>query len=98
VITKCELFVNEQQGRLRFTITSDRFLRGMVRFCVFFLLEVGSGVITLGEFEQILAQKEVLKEKQPAYPNGLFLSKIEYPFLKLGESHQLIKMLRVGLE
>ncbi len=34
-ITKSELFVNEEQGRLRFTITSNRFLRGMVRLCIF---------------------------------------------------------------
>ena len=97
-ISNCELFVNEEQGRLRFTITSDRFLRGMIRFCVYFLLEVGSGRMTLKEFEEILNQEKILKEKQPAFPNGLFLSKIEYPFLKLKDSHYLIKMLKVGLE
>jgi len=97
-ISKCELFVNEEQGRLRFTITSNRFLRGMVRICVFFLLEVGRGAMTLEDFGKILNQEKALKEKQPAYPNGLFLSKIEYPFLVLNDSHQLIRMLRVGLE
>jgi len=40
-VSHCELFVNEAQGRLRFTITSNRFLRGMIRFCIFFLLKVG---------------------------------------------------------
>lgn len=97
-ISKCELFVNEEQGRLRFSITSNRFLRGMVRYCVFFLLEVGCGNLTLDEFEQILNQEKVPLIKKPAYPNGLFLSSVEYSFLELNESHHLIKMLRVGLE
>ena len=77
-ITNCELFVNEEQGRLRFSITSNRFLRGMIRYCVFFLLQVGSGIITLEEFEQILKQEKLWLQKRPAFPNGLFLSKVEY--------------------
>ncbi len=97
-ITNCEVFVNEEQGRLRFTITSNRFLRGMVRYCFSFLLKVGTGVLSLEVFEQILKQEVATKFKQPAYPNGLFLSKVEYPFLKFDESHQLIRMLKVGLE
>jgi tRNA pseudouridine38-40 synthase len=97
-ISNCELFINEEQGRLRFTITSNRFLRGMVRICVFFLLEVGRGKMTLDEFREILNQEKDFKEKFPAHPNGLFLSKIEYPYLKLNDSHNLIRMLKVGLE
>lgn len=97
-ITNCELFVNEEQGRLRFSITSNRFLRGMIRYCVFFLLQVGSGIITLEEFEQILKQEKLWLQKRPAFPNGLFLSKVEYPFLELTNCHQLIRMLKVGLE
>lgn len=97
-ISNCELFINEEQGRLRFTITSNRFLQGMVRICVFFLLEVGRGKMTIDEFKEILHQENDLKEKSSAYPNGLFLSKIEYPFLKLNDSHNLVKILSVGLE
>lgn len=97
-IRNCELFVNEEQGRLRFSITSNRFLREMVRFCVFFLLKVGSGEMTLEEFGAILRQEKALTQKQPALPNGLFLSRVEYPFLKLNDSHHLIRMLKVGLE
>ncbi|MGB0404391.1 MAG: tRNA pseudouridine(38-40) synthase TruA [Salibacteraceae bacterium] len=97
-ISNCELFVNEEQGRLRFTITSNRFLRGMIRICVFFLLEVGTGKLSLDEFEEILNQKKDSKEKMPALPNGLFLSKIEYPFLELKDSHKLIGLLKIGLE
>lgn len=97
-ISKCELYVNEEQGRMRFTITSSRLLRGMVRLCVFFLLKVGNGEMTLQEFRAILNQEKELKQKQPALPNGLFLSKVEYPFLEMKEAHHMIKMLKVGLE
>ncbi len=97
-IKNCELFVDEEHGRLRFTITSNRFLRGMVRYCVFFLLEVGSGKMTLEEFEEVLNQNKTFTEKQPAHPNGLYLSKIEYPFLKLKDVDHLIRMLKVGLQ
>jgi len=98
LISHCALYVNEEQGRLRFTITGNRFLRGMVRLCMFFMLKVGTGEMSLADFEAILNQEKDLKEKQPALPNGLFLSKIEYPFLKLENRHQLIRMMKVGLD
>lgn len=97
-IYNSEVFIDEERGRLRYTITGNRFLRGMVRICVFFLLEVGKRKISLQEFEQILNLKIDLKEKKPAYPNGLFLSKVEYPFLKLDNNHNIISMLKFGLE
>lgn len=97
-VSNCELIVNEEQGRLRFTITANRFLRGMVRICVFYLLEVGTGKMTLKEFGEILNQEKELKEKWPAHSNGLFLSRVGYPYLELKDSHSLIKMLKVGLE
>ena len=97
-VTKSELFVNEEEGRMRYSITSNRFLRGMVRFCVSFLLKVGSGEMTLKDFEDILNQKKELRQKEPALANGLFLSKVEYPYLNLKSSHQLFNLLIRGLE
>ena len=97
-ITACELIVNETQGRLRFTITSNRFLRGMIRLCIFFLLKVGNGKICLEEFKQVLDQTKHIEQKRPALPNGLFLSRVEYPYLQLSNSNDLMKMLRVGLD
>lgn len=97
-VSHCELFFNENDGRLRFTITSNRFLREMVRICIFILLKVGTGKMTLDELEEILTQQRVWMEKQPALPNGLFLSRVEYPLLEFKDSHQLIKMLKVGLQ
>lgn len=96
-ISHCTLFVNSDHSRLRFTITSDRFLRGMIRYCIFFLLKVGTQEISLEEFEAILKQEKHLKDKQPAHPNGLYLSKIEYPFIQFENKHHLITMLKMGL-
>ena len=97
-IMDCQIYVDELQGRLRFSITANRFLRGMIRFCVFFLLEVGTKKMSLEEMQAILNQKKFLGKKKLAYPNGLFLSKVQYPFIQFEEKHQLIKMLKVGLE
>ena len=97
-IRNCDLFINEAQGRLRFTITANRFLRGMIRICVYYLLEVGRAKMTIDEFRDILNLKKELKVTYSAHPNGLFLSKVEYPFLKLNDSHNLVKMLSIGLE
>ena len=97
-ISNCELFINEELGRMRFTITSNRFLRGMIRICIFFLLEVGIGKMSLDEFKAILDQEKEMKEKWPAHPNGLFLSRIEYPFLELNNDKNIVKTLCAGLE
>ena len=97
-ITESKLVVNEDLGRLCYTITSNRFLRGMVRLCVSFLLQVGSGKITLEEFEQVLHQEVDIKQKQPALPNGLFLSQIKYPSLEFKQSSNLVNMLKYGVK
>lgn len=97
-IMNCELFINPEQGRLRFSITGNRFLRGMVRCCVYFLIEVGTHKMTLDDMQKIINLEKKSPDKQPAYPNGLFLSKVEYPFIQFKDSHQLIRMMKVGLE
>lgn len=97
-IIRFDIFVDKNRGRMRFNISANRFLRGMIRICVYYLLEIGKGKISLAEFSQILDQKIEINEKSSAYPNGLFLSKIEYPYLEIDESSNLIKMLRIGLD
>ena len=97
-ISNCEVFIDESLGRLRVSITANRFLRGMVRICVFFLLEVGTRKISLEDFEAILNQEKEIAEKVPVYPNGLFLTNVEYPFLTLSNAHNIITMLKSGLE
>ena len=63
----------------RFTITADRFLRGMVRAVVGTLLLVGKHKITIAEFKQIIEAKnrQHAGNNVPATP--LFLIEINYP-------------------
>ncbi len=63
----------------RFTITSNRFLRGMVRKIVGTTLMVGKGKIDLEEFKDNVTNKKDFRIHYLAPPQGLFLSKIKYP-------------------
>lgn len=66
---------------IRFTISSNRFLRGMVRKIVGTILMVGKGKISLQEFQDTVTEKKEFRIHHLAPPNGLFLSKIKYPYL-----------------
>jgi tRNA pseudouridine38-40 synthase len=71
-----------EEGYL-FNITSNRFLRGMIRGLVGTLLQVGRGHISIEKWHEIvLSNNEQLADfSTPAH--GLYLSLIEYPpFLK----------------
>jgi tRNA pseudouridine38-40 synthase len=51
----------------------------MVRAIVGTMTDLGSGKITLGEFEEIILQKDRCKAGKSAPAQGLFLTEIEYP-------------------
>lgn len=75
----------ESNDTLEFTITANRFLRGMVRAIVGTLLDVGSGKITVSEFQSIIKSKDRKKAGANVPPYGLYLTKVKYPssiFLK----------------
>ncbi len=63
-----------------FHITANRFLRGMVRAIVGTLLEVGKGRLNLNDFEMVIRQKDRRKAGHAAPPEGLFLSRVVYPY------------------
>lgn len=62
-----------------FTITANRFLRNMVRAIVGTMFKVGEGVISPEELKTIIAGKERSAAGKSVHPQGLFLSKINYP-------------------
>ena len=64
---------------LVFTITADRFLRNMVRAIVGTLLDVGTKKISISDFKNIIESKNRSNAGSSAPPEGLFLTKIEYP-------------------
>lgn len=62
-----------------FSITSNRFLRNMVRSIVGTLLAVGNGQISQQEFIQKIADKDRYFSSLTAFAQGLFLYEIGYP-------------------
>jgi tRNA pseudouridine38-40 synthase len=70
---------------LTFTICANRFLRGMVRTIVGTMLDIGSEKLSLAEFENIILSKNRRKAGRAVPPEGLFLTKVAYPYL-LGSS------------
>jgi len=55
----------------------------MIRIIVGRLLEIGKGEMSVNEFEHHLAEKITPAIIIPAYPQGLYLSKVTYPYLDL---------------
>jgi tRNA pseudouridine38-40 synthase len=68
-----------------FTITANRFLRGMVRAIVGTLLDTGTGKISLKDLQAILQSKDRKKAGANVPAHGLYLVRVKYPshiFLK----------------
>jgi tRNA pseudouridine38-40 synthase len=89
-VSAAELFVNATGDRLRFSISANRFLGGMIRIIVYKLLQIGEGQFGIEEFEHYLSSGETIKTIKPAYPQGLYLSKVVYPFLDLPSRTQFL--------
>jgi tRNA pseudouridine38-40 synthase len=69
----------KEGNRLVFTITANRFLRGMVRAIVGTLLDVGTGKISVQDFQQIISSKDRKKAGANVDPHGLYLVQVKYP-------------------
>jgi len=73
----------KQEGsKIVFTIAADRFLRNMVRAIVGTMVNVGIGKISLDDFEQIIQSKDRGQAGFSVPAHGLYLTKIEYEYLK----------------
>jgi tRNA pseudouridine38-40 synthase len=75
----------EEGDMLMFTITANRFLRGMVRAIVGTLLDIGTNKSSLKDLQQILQSKDRKKAGANVPSMGLYLTKVKYPaevFLK----------------
>jgi len=77
-----ELSINADKTRLRFRISANRFLRAMIRMIVGNLIKVGKKELTLKDFENQLKHPKLTDSPVFAYPQGLYLSKVVYPFLE----------------
>ncbi len=82
-VTRAELFVNERGNAFRFEISANRFLSAMVRIIVQRLIMIGRGDLSVDEFESYLVNKKGPTINTIAYPQGLYLSRVRYPYLDL---------------
>lgn len=79
-LDRCEWILSADKNELVFHVSANRFLRGMVRLIVGMCLNVGLGKTTLEEVRAALDQQTRLSKALSVPPNGLFLSKIAYPY------------------
>ncbi len=84
-------FFETNQQEIIFHISSNRFLRGMVRGIVGTLLQVGRGHISVSQFQEIIQSNDNAHADFSAPALGLFLEKVNYPPQMLSNKIQSIE-------
>ncbi|WP_298297572.1 tRNA pseudouridine(38-40) synthase TruA [Hydrotalea sp.] len=69
-----------ESGIMVYSITANRFLRGMVRALVATMLQVGRGIISLSKFEILFHSEKIASANFSSPAHGLFLEKVQYPY------------------
>jgi tRNA pseudouridine38-40 synthase len=62
-----------------YSVKGNRFLRGMVRGLVGTMLRVGTGKISIADFEQIIVNQDCSGADFSVPPQGLFLTAVHFP-------------------
>jgi tRNA pseudouridine38-40 synthase len=71
----------QEDDLLIFSISADRFLRGMVRAIVGTLLLLGEGKISFSDFKSIIESKDRSKAGLSVDAHALYLTSIKYPYI-----------------
>lgn len=82
-ISEAKLFYNESENRLKIKISSDHFLRNMIRILVKKLIEIGEGKLSIQKFEDALNNNTPFTTIKMAPAKGLYLTKVCYPTIEL---------------
>jgi tRNA pseudouridine38-40 synthase len=82
-VSSAQLMIDGNGDHIRFQVTADRFLGKMIRILVGKLLLIGKGELSVDEFERYLIEKKTPETLDPAFAQGLYLSKVTYPFLDI---------------
>lgn len=80
-ISEAKLDVSHDAKILCFTVTANRFLKSMIRLIVARLLLLGSQKISFQTFEDVINGHQKLTYAAIAYPQGLHLTRVSYPYL-----------------
>lgn len=97
-VSAAALSTSEDGRRIRFHISSNRFLGKMIRIIVGRLLDIGTGKLTVASFENYLLQPELPQVITPAYPQGLYLSKVTYPYLNLEPATAFTSVMQTNID
>jgi tRNA pseudouridine38-40 synthase len=87
-VMSAELYSDHKGEKIRFQISSNRFLSKMIRIIMGQLLKIGKGDLSVDGFEHYLIYKETPELITPAHPQGLYLSKVDYPYLNLPQREE----------
>lgn len=77
-----ECYWTEKGDTKTLFIAADRFLRGMVRLIVGAMIQIGKHKMTLAEFDEGIKNKQRFKYALSAPAHGLFLIRVEYPYIQ----------------
>ena len=83
-LRRSEWVFHEEDAKLVYHISANRFLRGMVRLIVGMCINIGLDKISLADVKKALDKQERLPKSNSAPPEGLFLTDIRYPYIKNG--------------
>lgn len=79
---RCDLMQSvweHQNDRSLYRVKANRFLRNMVRAMVGTMMKVGRGKMPLEQLSAIIASGDRKQAGESAPPQGLFLTRVEYP-------------------
>ncbi len=82
-VSSVSFVMDATEKQMQVQVSANRFLSKMIRIIVGKLIKIGTGSMTLDEFEYHLISKITPVILDLAYPQGLHLSKVKYPFLDL---------------
>lgn len=69
----------EEDDKIYYYVTADRFLRGMVRTLVGTMLDIGTGKTSLEDLKSIISSLDRQKAGRAVPAHGLYLTEVKYP-------------------
>lgn len=82
-IESAKAFAAMQNQMLCVEISANRFLKGMMRALAHDLLLIATAKLTIDAFKERLERAEAVSNIQLAYPQGLYLVGVEYPYVEV---------------
>lgn len=86
-LSEASLYTGSNGDEVIFKFTANRFLKYMVRMMVGRLIELAAGRLSIERFQAIIKGDDALPYPVVAYPQGLHLFEIKYPYLVLPCRH-----------